>query len=512
MTTIWKTIGDSACLGKERGESLWFQPELKEKKQPLIGEIHTEIAIIGGGLAGLLSAYLLSQEGRNVIVLEKGEVGCGITKNTTAKITSSHGLIYHKLIQYKGEERGREYGTANQLAISMYEKICNDLSLDCDFERLPNYIYTLDNEASIEKEWKATRRLGLPASIKTETPLPFPIKAALCFEEQAQFHPIKFLKGIEKELTIYENCKVTEVKKDGTILTEEGKIHAEHIIITTHFPFINRPGYYFLRLHQDRSYLMAFDCKESRHDLQGMYLDADPNGYTFRNYKNYLIIGGGGHRAGKYNPLNAYHEIEESARKWYPELKTAYKWSNQDCMTPDGIPYIGTYSASTPNIYVATGFNKWGMTSSMVSAIILKDIICFGKSEYQKVFHPRRMMFSGSGTILKDTGIITVSLLKEHLKIPRDKLDNIKQNQSGIVIHKGQRVGIYRDFNDDYHMVSTKCPHLGCSLEWNQNELTWDCPCHGSRFDYRGNIISNPATRGTLDKCQLTFGDGVKRV
>lgn len=234
-----------------------------------------------------------------------------------------------------------------------------------------------------------------------------------------------------------------------------------------------------------------------------MYLDADPNGYTFRNYKNYLIVGSGGHRSGKYDPLDAYRKIEESTKKWYPELKTSYQWSNQDCMTPDGIPYIGTYSTSTPNIYVATGFNKWGMTSSMVSAMIIKDMICFGQSEYQKVFKPRRMMLSGSGKLLKDTGIITVSLLREHLRIPRDKLENIEQNHAGIVIHKGQKVGIYRDSNDEYHMVSTKCPHLGCSLEWNQNELTWDCPCHGSRFDYKGNIISNPATRGTLDACQL---------
>ncbi len=173
MTTIWKTTGDCPCFGKERGESLWFQPDYIEKKKTFTGDLHTEIAIIGGGLAGLLSAYLLSKEGKSVIVLEKGEVGCGITKNTTAKITSSHSLIYNKLIKYKGEERAKEYGTANQLAISMYENICNELSLDCDFKRLPNYIYSLDDEASIEKEMEAARRLELPASITHESKLPF---------------------------------------------------------------------------------------------------------------------------------------------------------------------------------------------------------------------------------------------------------------------------------------------------------------------------------------------------
>jgi Rieske Fe-S protein len=257
-------------------------------------------------------------------------------------------------------------------------------------------------------------------------------------------------------------------------------------------------------MHQERQYVSALEGEDisTKANLDGMYLDADPNGFSFRRYKDYLILGGGNHRSGKYNPLDAYAKIEGYARKWYPNAKIKYTWSNQDCMTPDSVPYIGRYSVNTPNIYVATGFNKWGMTSSMVSAMIIRDMILGKQNEYQKVFNPRRLMFSGSRVFLKDAAIITKSLLSEHLKISRDKLSDIEVGKAGIIMRNGQKIGVYREQDDRYYFVSTKCPHLGCSLEWNQNEKTWDCPCHGSRFDYRGKLISNPAMRDVFDACQ----------
>jgi Rieske Fe-S protein len=407
-------------------------------------------------------------------------------------------------LRYKGEERAREYAMSNQMAIQKYEEICNQLHIDCDYEVLPNYIYTLDNETRIQQEVAAAKKVGLPASYTTETRLPFKVKAAIRFDQQAQFHPIKFLEGVSKKLTIYEHTKVTEVKKDGLIITENGTVKAKSVVIATHYPFINTPGYYFFRMHQERDYLVALEggSKDNKTVLDGMYLDADPQGFTFRNYNNYLIFGSGNHRSGKFEPVDAYAKIEQAARKWYPESEIKYTWSNQDCITPDGIPYIGRYSASTPNIYVATGFNKWGMTGSMVSAKIISDMICKKESEYQKVFYPRRMMFSGSGVFLKDAAIIAVSLLSEHLRIPRDKLNEIERNEAGVIKYKGQKYGVYRNEEDQYYFVTTKCPHLGCSLEWNQNELTWDCPCHGSRFDYYGRLISNPAMRDAFDVCR----------
>lgn len=515
METIWKENGTFEERGKERGESLWIQKQYRygniaegnkeiTPRPSLESEISTEVAVIGAGLAGILTAHMLQEKGISVVILECKEAGSGMTRNTTAKITSQHGLIYRKLMMYKGEARTWEYAMANQYAIERYEDIIQELHIDCDYEKQPNYIYTLDNELRIKQEVEAAKKVGLPAVFTRETTLPFQVKAAIRFDGQAQFHPLKFLDAVAKKLTIYEHTRVTEVRKDGLIITDKGRVKAKSIVIATHYPFINVPGYYFFKLHQERDYLAALEgCyTEQKARLDGMYLDADPDGYTFRNYKDYLLVGSGNHRTGQYNPLNAYAKIEEATKQWYPNAKIKYTWSNQDCITPDSIPYIGRYSANTPNIYVATGFNKWGMTSSMVSAMILSDMIIGRTNEYQKVFNPRRLMLSGSRVFLKDAAIITISLLTELLKIPHDKLGEIEREKAGVIKQDGQRIGVYRDKDDTYYYVTTKCPHLGCKLEWNQNELTWDCPCHGSRFDYRGNLINNPAMRDAFDACQ----------
>lgn len=535
MDTLWKAKSVSHNNGKEKGESIWIQKEYRntkesngfqvkeEKEEPelfkeeegrakdrniapsssLKGDISTEVAVIGAGLAGILTAYMLQERGVSVVVIEKDQVGCGITKNTTAKITSQHGLIYQKLLRYKGEERAREYARANQAAIEQFQEISNRLQIDCDYEIVPNYVYSLKGEEKIRREVEAAKRMGLPALYTKETTLPFQVKAAIRLENQAQFHPIKFMEGVAKELTIYEHTNIIELKKNGLIITEQGNVKAKSIVIATHYPFINTPGYYFLRLHQERSYVTALQgWKKEESPWKGMYIDEDKNGFSFRSYKDYLLLGSGYHRTGDKNPLNAYERIETNARKWYPDASIEYRWSNQDCITPDGIPYIGRYSARTPNIYIATGFNKWGMTSSMAAARIICDMIINKESEDEKVFYPRRLMFSGSKVLLKDTGIIAKSQLLERLKIPQDKLEDIQPNQAGTVNYNGQKYGVYRDKENRYYFVTTKCPHLGCSLEWNQNELTWDCPCHGSRFDYRGRLISNPAMRDAFDTCQ----------
>lgn len=513
MRTIWKENGSFENSGKERGESLWVQRELRfenkdkeerEARPALQEEISTEVAVIGAGLAGVLTAYLLQQRGVKVILLECHEAGSGITKNTTAKITSQHGLIYRKLMMYKGEERAWEYATANQKAIEKFEEIINQLEISCDYSILPNYVYTLDNELLIKQEVEAAKKIGLPAAFTKETTLPFPVKAAVRFDHQAQFHPLKFLDAVAKTLTIYEHTRVTEIKTGGHIITDKGSVRAKSIVIATHYPFINVPGYYFFKMHQERQYVVALEGEDidKKAQLDGMYLDADPEGLSFRKYKDYLIFGSGNHRTGQYNPPDAYVRIEDAAKKWYPNAQIKYTWSNQDCMTPDSIPYIGKYSVNTSNIYVATGFNKWGMTSSMVSAMIISDMITGRKNEYDKVFNPRRLMLSGSRKFLKDAAIITINLLKEHMKIPHDKLKDIGVGKAGVINDDGERVGVYRETEDKYYFVTTKCPHLGCSLEWNQNELTWDCPCHGSRFDYKGNLITNPAVRDVFDACQ----------
>lgn len=513
MNTIWKENGTVESTGQERGESLWIQKQFRYDTQQakeqvqrpkLQTDITTDIAVIGAGMAGVLIAHLLQENGFSVVLLDYKEVGSGITKNTTAKISSQHNLIYHKLITTKGQERAWEYGAANQKAIEKFEEIIAQKGIDCDFQIQPSYIYSLDNEDRIKQEVEAARKLGIAAVLTKETTLPFPVKAAVRFDHQAQFHPLKFLDGLSKSLTVYEHTRITEVRDDGVVITEQGRIKANYIVIATHYPFINAPGFYFLRMHQERQYVIALEGEDivKKAHLDGMYLDADPQGYSFRNYKDFLLLGGASHRAGKSNPPDAYTQLESEGGKWYPNAKVAYTWSNQDCMTPDSIPYIGRYAARTPNIYVATGFNKWGMTTSMVAAMIINDLIAGRKNEFQKVFYPRRLMFSGSKELIKDAAVVTINLLSEHLRITHDKIKDIGPGEAGTVLKDGMKIGVYRDKYDKYYFVTTKCPHLGCSLEWNPNELTWDCPCHGSRFDYRGNLISNPAMRDVFDACQ----------
>ena len=500
MDIIWEEKGRPEQRGQEEGESLWVQNNPMRKRSKPQEDMEVEVAVIGAGLAGVLTAYHIKEEGIEVAVLEANTIGGGITKNTTAKISSQHGLIYRKLLLYSGEEKARLYAEANQHAIESYKEIINKHKIDCDYETLPSYIYSRNSIAKIYKEVEAAKKLGLPARFTRDTALPFKIEGAIRFDNQAQFHPIKFLNAISKNINIYENTRVTRIYNNGLIETEKGRVKAEKIIIASHYPFINRPGYYFLKLHQERAYLAALSGQQKdMPQLKGMYLDEDKKGYTFRSYKNMLIFGGAYHRTGKYQPLDAYVKLENAAKRWFPNTKLVYKWSTQDCMTPDSLPYIGLYSSKTPNIFVATGFNKWGMTGSMVAANMLKDMVVGIKNPYQKIYNPQRFMPLSCKEFVKDAAIVTVSLLAQGLKIPHDCLEKINKGEAGVIRYQGQRIGVYRESNDKYYYVSTKCPHLGCKLEWNQNEKTWDCPCHGSRFDYKGKLINNPATRNAFE-------------
>ncbi len=285
-------------------------------------------------------------------------IASGITKNTTAKITSQHGLIYSKLLNSIGEEKAKMYLQANQSALSEYSTLCKNIN--CGFESKNAYVYSISNRTEIEEEVKAVNYLGLNAEFIECPGLPFENAVAVKFPEQAQFNPLQFIFGICKGLNIYENTFIYNISPH-TAAYERGTITADKIIIATHFPFINKHGSYFFKLYQHRSYEAAF---ENAPDLDGMYVDESDKGMSFRNCDNMLLIGGGGHRTGKND--SALSEIYNFAEKYYPNAKAVYSWAAQDCMSLGRIPYIGKYSKRTPDLYVASGFNKWGMTSSMV--------------------------------------------------------------------------------------------------------------------------------------------------
>jgi len=474
-------------------KSVWSESCNFKKRESLNGNIEADAVVIGAGITGILTAYMLKKKGINVVVIEAEEICSGNTKNTTAKITSQHYLVYDKLIKEFGEDRARQYASANELAIKKYKEIIEEERIKCDFEEKDAYLYTLDNVEALKKELDAATKLGIKAKLLENTELPFQVKAALKFYKQGQFNPLKFLETISEDLTIYENTRALEIKED-LVVTDKGMVAAKVIVVATHYPIMNTPGYYFIRMHQERSYVIAL---ENAQDVNGMYIGIDNWGYSFRNYKDLLLLGGGSHRTGKNEAGGKYEELRQVARKLYPNAKEKYHWSAQDCIPIDEIPYIGQYSTETPNIYVATGFKKWGMTSSMVAAMILSDMISGNKNDFAEIFSPTRFDMSASGKNLKQDVIETAkNFIAQKVSIPMEQVENVKNGHGGIIEYKGEKVGVYKDNNGNIFTVTTKCPHLGCELQWNPDELSWDCPCHGSRFDYKGNWIESPAIRG----------------
>lgn len=427
-------------------QSVWPASVTIPEFDPLTGDKKTEVLIIGGGLCGILCAYVLKQAGVDVILAEGNKIASGITQNTTAKITSQHGLVYGKMIRDFGKEKAQMYFKVNQEAVKDYETLCQNI--ECGFEKKPAYTYSLTDRNKIEEEVMAVNEIGGKAEFKINLELPFQTQGAVYMEEQAQFHPLKFIAQIANYLTIYENTLIRDIAPHVAV-SDKGRIFADNIIVATHFPFINKHGSYFLKLYQHRSYVSAY---ENAQELHGMYVDEAAKGMSFRTYGPLLFIGGGGHRTGKQG--GNWQELHYFAQKYYPDAELKYEWATQDCMSLDSIPYIGRYAKSTSNLYVATGFNKWGMTGSMVAAKILSDMVQGKENDYAKVFSPQR-------SILKPQLLVNGFEAAVNLLTPTSK----------------------------------RCPHLGCALKWNRQEHTWDCPCHGSRFENDGKRIDNPATR-----------------
>lgn len=413
---------------------------------PLTGNVKTEVAIIGGGMAGVLCAHQLEKAGVDCLVIEAERIGGGVTANTTAKITSQHGLVYHKLFEKFGPDIARCYWQINQNALAEYRQLAEEIP--CDFEVLDNFIYSLNSRDVLDTELEALGRMKIPAELAENLPLPVPTAGAVCFRDQAQFHPMKFLSGIVKSLNIREHTRALKIEK-GRVITDRGTIRAEKIIVATHFPFYDRRGLYFMKQYQDRSYVLVL---AGAAEVKGMYLDGSGKGLSFRNQDGLLLLGGGSHRTGKqsrgWEPLSAFADTH------YPGSRVVARWAAQDCMTLDSMPYVGQYSPRTPWLYVATGFNKWGMTGSMAAAQILRDQILGRDHVYAEIFNPARSMFHPQ--------------LAENLLETSLNLLTLRQ---------------------------PRCPHLGCALKWNPREHSWDCPCHGSRFDEDGKLLDTPAIR-----------------
>ena len=469
-------------------ESIWSQTCQLRQREALPGDMKTDIAVIGAGMAGILIASALQGAGRRVVVLEAKRIAGGQTRNTTAKLTCQHGLLYEKLIRTLGEEKARQYAQANAAALMEYRRIIADRNIDCELEQRDACVYG-SNAAQLRKEVEAAAALGLPAFFVEETKLPFPTAGAVCFANQAQFHPLKFLQAISEPLTIYENTSVQSVE-ENQLITTRGRVQAEQIVFACHYPFVNFPGMYFARMHQERSYVIAL---ENAARMDGMWIGAEQGAYSFRNYGPLLLLGGGGHRCGENSAGGRYDLLRQQAARWFPGSREVAHWSAQDCVTADSVPYIGPYAASRPNWYVATGFQKWGMTSSMVAAMLLRDRICGKENPWAEVFDPGRFDEKTLTGLAQESVQAVKGLAKQLFQIPAEAAKELTPGHGGVVFWKGKKLGVYKDESGALWPVDIHCPHLGCQLEWNPDERSWDCPCHGSRFDYRGKLISGPA-------------------
>ncbi|MCI8332003.1 MAG: FAD-dependent oxidoreductase [Clostridiales bacterium] len=475
-------------------ESIWQKIAKRKPSASLQESISCKTCVIGGGLAGVLTAYFLTQAGVDTVLMEASSIGSGQTKNTTAKITAQHGLKYAHLVHEFGIEAAKQYASLNQEAILDYENIITKHHIACDFERCNSYLYTLEEEQRVKAEYHAAKDAGLPTYLTDETPLPFGVKLAMVFTDQAQFHPLKFLYALADEIKVYENSRVITVE-DHAVKTEHGEIRAEHIVFATHYPFINVPGFYFAKQHQARSYALALAHAPM---LDGMFFSADQNGFSFRNYQDFLLLGGGAHRTGENEEGGRYALLAEKAKAWFPGCSITACWSAQDCMPVGAVPYIGRYAKSRPYWYVATGFGKWGMTSSMCAARVITGLILEKQEERGAVFDVSRAKLSLVDDYAEEGFEAVKNLSKELFQIPETYTNDLKKGESGVFISNGIKAGVYRDEQGDLFAIDTKCPHMGCQLTWNADEKSWDCPCHGSRFTYKGELIDGPAQTDLL--------------
>lgn len=462
------------------------------------------------GLFGLTTAYYLCKKGLNVKVLDKSEIGIKASGHTTAKITSQHGLIYKYLIHDFGIDIAKNYLNANEEAIKNIKHIIEEEKIECDFVLQSDFVYGTSPEEieKIKDETECVKSMGFDAQFIEHLPVPFKNNGAIMFPNQAMFHPRKYMlslcKSIQKNkgqiftnTTVYD---VKNVKNEYEIYTKSNTVKSKYVVLASHYPIINFPGFYFTKMYQETSYIIGVDTHSTAFD--GMYISSAPPTYSYRwikyEDKQLLLIGGAGHKTGEENitPSSTYEILEQKAKELYPSSEIIYRWNTRDCITLDKVPYIGEFSSMMPNMYVGTGFNKWGMTSSNVAANIIADKILGIKNKYEEAFTSTRLKPVKNRWEMKDMlKQVTNSLIIERLKIPDETLNSIKKDTGKIVEIEGLKVGIYIDLSGKIFTIKPTCSHLGCTLSWNNVDKTWDCPCHGSRFDYTGKNIYDPAIK-----------------
>jgi glycine/D-amino acid oxidase-like deaminating enzyme/nitrite reductase/ring-hydroxylating ferredoxin subunit len=472
--------------------SLWFQDIPRPARAPLDRDVTVDVAVLGAGIVGLTTALLLERQGARVAVLEARRVAAGASGYNTAKLSSLHGLTYKRLAGSLGMDAARTYGAANEAGIARVFELTEELGIDCDLRRKPNYTYTESGSEldGVRAEAELARELGLPASYAEDLDLPFPVEGAVRFDDQAEFHPVKYLDGIAAALEgpLHERTMATQVQGDRVRTAVGATVTAGHVVVATHLPFLDR-GLYFARCHPERSYVVAGRTSEAP---TGMYLSTEQPAHSIRAHGEWLLVGGESHKTGQADAAERYARLEEWARERFgiePELR----WATQDHMPADGVPYVGRHDPLSSRVWVATGFRKWGLAMGTAAAELLAAQIAGREHEWAGLFNPQRLRpKAGATSFVKENSNVALRFFGDRV-VKRGSVDEIAPGEGRIVgAGLGQRAA-YRDDDCTLHELSARCTHLGCIVNWNSAERTWDCPCHGSRFAATGEVIEGPA-------------------
>jgi glycine/D-amino acid oxidase-like deaminating enzyme/nitrite reductase/ring-hydroxylating ferredoxin subunit len=474
--------------------SLWFEGVTRPVHAPLDRDITVDVAVLGAGIVGLTTALLLERQGARVAVLEARRVAAGASGYNTAKLSSLHGLTYRKLARSLGPDAARTYGVANEAGIARVFELAGELGIDCDLRRKPSYTYA-ESESDLDQvreEAEVAHGLGLPASYVEDADLPFPVAGAVRFDEQAEFHPVRYLHGIAAALDgpLHDGTMATNVHR-GRVSTAAGAtVTAEHVVVATHLPFLDR-GLYFARCHPERSYVVAGRTREAP---AGMYLSTEQPAHSIRAHGDWLLVGGESHKTGQADAAERYARLEAWARERFgiePELR----WATQDQMPVDGVPYVGRHDPLSSRVWVATGFRKWGLAMGTAAAELLAAEIAGRDHAWSPLFDPQRVRPRASAaSLVKENANVALRFFGDRL-VKRASVEEIAPGEGRVVgAGLGQRA-VFRDDDGTLHELSARCTHLGCIVNWNSGERTWDCPCHGSRFAATGEVIEGPAVR-----------------
>lgn len=487
-------------------QSYWLNSAELPQFPSLKEDTKSDVVIVGAGITGITLAYLLAKRGKSVIIIEAGEVLSGTTGHTTAKITCQHDVIYDEFISHFGKERTKQYYEANKEALHFVKQLIDEHSIECDYKEQDAWLYTksVDEIPKLKQEYSAYEALGIDGELTDSSPLPFTVRAGLKMPKQAQFNPVQYLVklldlAIQQGVKVYEHTTAATVDKPSYVITKEGKkIESEHIVSCSHFPFYDDQQFFFARMYSERSYAICFKPKQPYPG--GMYLGIDDPKRSLRSVtidgEEYVIAGGENHPTGQgICTIKHYEAVEQFAEQAFGIEKIMYRWSAQDYTTLDKLPFIGA-TDHDPKLYVASGYKKWGMTTGTLAALLLDKTISGEQSPYEELFSPKRFYADPTvKTFLTYAGNMVKHMVKGKLEAVTRQPEELEAGQGSVVSVDGKRAGAYRDHEGQLHIVDTTCTHMGCEVEWNSGDLSWDCPCHGSRFSYQGEVLDGPADK-----------------